>query len=937
MGLVGREHELGIAAAAVAQACEGTPRALALTGEAGIGKTALTDALAARCAAAGMLVLRGRAAEHEREVPFALVIDALDDHVAAMGARRVESLGPDLAAVLPSAAATDGPVVHPEQAGASERFRYHRALHALLELLGREQPVALVLDDAHWADDASLEFLLHILRRPPSGPVLVGLAARPAEPTERLLDCGRSAQGFEHVPVGPLSDAAVRELLADENDPAVREHVAREAGGNPLFVKELARAASRSMATLPPNLMAAIRLELGALPPASRALVDGAAVAGEPFDPELASLVADISPDSALVPLDRLIAAGLIRPTGEGPTFAFRHPLVRRAVYEAVPPGWRLAAHERAAAALAARGAGVDRRAHHVAQSARPGDDAAIAVLTEAAEAAATSSPTTSARWYAAALRLLPENDVPRRASLLWPMAFALAGAGRLDEAHAALEQALALLPDEPMPERLALVAILGGLELALGRHPDAMRRLLAAYETAPGSARAGLALELAVAAIYGEDRDATLAWSERALEAAGDHDHLVATAAGGINALTRQWLGEPEATHAALDAALERYRRIPDAAVGGRLEASVYLGMALMMAERFADADEVASRGLAAAGASFQGHLFSLLGLLHAWIALHRMELATALDEVERGEERARLQDMAFPVYWAHGTGAIVRDTAGDRRAADESAAVATALEGRFPDSHFARIVRFNLAALRSEVEPLQGIADMREAAGEDLTQLDPSWQSWGLLMLTRACIAAGRIDEAETAARQATDRAAAMGLPVGLARGATAGAEVLLARGDAAAAATLARQAAADAAAAGAPRDECDALVVLGRALGEAGDRDGAVAVLQDVAARAGAGGAFKLRDAAARELRRLGARITSGARRAAGATGVDGLTERERDIAELVSNGHTNKQVAAALFLSEKTIEHHLSNIYAKLGVRSRTALPAALART
>jgi DNA-binding NarL/FixJ family response regulator len=86
--------------------------------------------------------------------------------------------------------------------------------------------------------------------------------------------------------------------------------------------------------------------------------------------------------------------------------------------------------------------------------------------------------------------------------------------------------------------------------------------------------------------------------------------------------------------------------------------------------------------------------------------------------------------------------------------------------------------------------------------------------------------------------------------------------------------------------------------------------------------------------LHDAAARELRRVGAHVPTGARRST--TGGDPLTEREREIAELVAGGATNKQVAVALFVSDKTVERHLSNVYAKLGVRSRTELAAMLAR-
>jgi DNA-binding CsgD family transcriptional regulator len=118
----------------------------------------------------------------------------------------------------------------------------------------------------------------------------------------------------------------------------------------------------------------------------------------------------------------------------------------------------------------------------------------------------------------------------------------------------------------------------------------------------------------------------------------------------------------------------------------------------------------------------------------------------------------------------------------------------------------------------------------------------------------------------------------------------------------------------------------------MTLSRALGRAGDRDGAVAELHTAAGRAADGQAWGLRDEAVRDLRRLGARPAAAARR----TPDDALSDRERQVAELVAAGRANKEVAAALFLSRKTVEHTLTRVYAKLGVRSRVELAATLAR-
>jgi hypothetical protein len=194
--------------------------------------------------------------------------------------------------------------------------------------------------------------------------------------------------------------------------------VVAEAGGDPLFLEELRRVARDPAESLPPTLIAAVGLEIAGLPPQSRALIEGAAVAGDPFDPELAGAPAGVD-GSDPEALDRLVAADLVRPSGDGRGFAFRHPLVQRAVYDAAPQAWRLAAHERAAEALADRGAGPAVRAHHVARYARQGDLDAVALLAAAAASAADTAPATAARRYADALRLLPDADVEHRAALL--------------------------------------------------------------------------------------------------------------------------------------------------------------------------------------------------------------------------------------------------------------------------------------------------------------------------------------------------------------------------------------------------------------------------------------------------------------------------------------------------------------------------------------
>ncbi len=244
--------------------------------------------------------------------------------------------------MLPAVAAhADGRAALEAPTTAAERFRYHRALRALIEQLGREKPVALLLDDLHWADDASVEFVLHLLRRPPRTACLAVFALRPLAPAPQLLDAARNAPRCEQIALSPLAHEAALTLLAGVSDRELKERIVREAGGNPLFLEEMARIMRHPGASLPPTLVAAVQLEVQALARASRALIDGAAVAGDPFDPELAAAAAGLDLFDALPLLDELVAVDLLRPT-DGRGFRFRHPLVRRAVYDAALPagGW---------------------------------------------------------------------------------------------------------------------------------------------------------------------------------------------------------------------------------------------------------------------------------------------------------------------------------------------------------------------------------------------------------------------------------------------------------------------------------------------------------------------------------------------------------------------------------------------------------------------
>ena len=939
--LVGRAAELAAVTRAVDGAAGGEGRMLTIVGEAGIGKSALLAAAAERARAAGMLVLAGRAAEHERDVPFGAIVDALDDHVATLHPRRIEELAPELAAILPAVAAhADGDAAVVVPTTAAERFRYHRALRALLEQLGRERPVALMLDDLHWADDASVEFVLHLLRRPPRAAAVAVFALRPLAPAPQLLDAARNAPTCEQVSLAPLSHEASLALLHDVSDRELKERIVREAGGNPLFLQEMARIMRHPGASLPPTLVAAVQLEVQGLTDAARTLVEGAAVAGDPFDPELAAAAAGLDPLDALALLDGLVATDLLRPAS-GRAFQFRHPLVRRAVYDAAPPGWRLAAHERAAAALSSRGASPTARAYHVEQAARPGDETAVALLAEAAATAADTSPATAARWFGAAAALLPHDEPTRRAELLAPMAMSLANAGRLDDAREALIEVLALLPSEPTPTRLAVTAACAAVEQTLGQHAVARRRLLAALHEAPPEAEAMLSFELALAAFHMGDEAEMRRWAERACATAGAHDAALLCGAQALVAVGMVRAGETAEGLELIARAGRRFDALDDAALAARLDACFVFGMCQLLIETPRAGKPTFVRALAIARATRQGHMLAPLSIGRSMGLVGLLDLEAAARESEEAEEIARLQGVQYQLYWSLWVRAWVHWERGETSAVDRVAAECERMaDGLDEDSRVVRTGRCNMAALRAEQEPEAAIAAMVDAGGPMLERADQNWVTWLLLQLVRAAIAAERLDDARRWTDQLVAHAERVGLAGSQARALMARAELALVDGDGAGAAELSREAAARAQQVGLQLDDVGARLLEGRALALTGDRDAALAVLHRVVADAAAASALRLHDAAARELRRLGARVSAEARRmtdaAAGGGRLDALTPREREIAELVAQGQANKQVAATLFLSEKTIEHHLSRVYAKVGVRSRTELAAVFAR-
>lgn len=956
--LVGRARELALVDVALDALADGAGGCVAIEGEPGIGKTRLLAELRERAGARGQLALGGVAAELERDVPFSVWVDALDAYAVSQElpgqAGWTPALAADLADLLPSLApfAAAGEADAREPAIADERYRVHRAARTLLGLLAAERPLVLVLDDLHWADDASLELLAALLRRPSGAAVLLALGLRPGQAPPRLA-AALAAQDVARLTLAPLGEEEAAELLG-ALDPPARSAIRRRAGGNPFYLEQLARAAPAAAASddgagvagVPAAVAAALAHELAELPAPARALLDAAAVAGDPFEPDLAAAVAGMDAGGGLEALDALLAADLVRPTRVPRRFAFRHPLVREAVYEAAPGGWRLAAHARAAEALAARGAGAAARAPHVEHAAGPGDEAAIALLLEAGERAAARAPATAARWRTAALRLLPDDDRERQMAVRVALASALRATGELERSRATLLEAIELLPDGADERRVELVARVAAVEHWLGRHEDAHRRLVRARDALPDRASAAavaVQVELTLDGLYTSDHEQGIAVGADALAAAqalGD-PLLTGTAAAALSLaeVAAGRVDDARAHHAQAAALLDP---LEDARLAPHLEALYCLAWTENELERYDDAIARADRAVAIARAHGAGHLLVPLLLVKGHPYEMQGRLAEAREACETAVEIARVSANPHDLFWALFELAWARyyasDLDGAIAACEESAQAGGRLTGGTMPSAGGG-PGWALAVCKLERgDPAGALALMRELGGEELRHAIPVERCFDWETLALAELACGDAEAAAACAARAEAQAAALGgglrLPGALA--ARTRAAVLLAAGDAAGAAAAARVSAEGMDAIGADLQAAYARLLLGRALAAAGARDEAVAVLRDAERTLDACGSLRPRDEARRALRRLGARSEVRGPATPADGGVAALTRRELEVAELIVERMTNRQIAAALFLSDKTVESHVRNLFVKLGVSSRVDVARAVER-
>src|SRR3954451_9246803 len=903
--LLGREDERLALDRLLAEAREGHSGVLALVGEPGIGKTALLER-AAHCAG-DMRVLRARGIQSEAEVPFAGLAELLRAALEAL-----ERIPRPQASALAGALAL-------EPATAQDRFAVGSATLSLLSAWAEDGPVLLLVDDAHRLDASTAEALLFAARRLLADPIALVLAVREGEPS--LLD-GADLRTLRVAGLG-RSDAAELLRRAGAADDTL-ERLYGATAGNPLALLELAPHPAE-LRVLPDEGPVPISASIGRefvrrfeqLPEPTRRMLLLAATEDEG---ELATLArAAASSGLELSGLEAAEEAGLVT-LGDG-RLEFRHPLVRSAVYADASPQERRAAHAALAATLPDRD--VDRRAWHLAAAAIGPDATASRALEQAGTRARDRSAyTVAAGAFERGAHLAPEDA--DRARLLFAAADAAWLGGDGDRTVGGVGAARGAGPESTLSARIdhlhGYVAmrrgpVMSGYEMTVSAAEEIA-------ETDPGLAVEMLA-EAVLASVYAGERVALLAAAQRAVALAREHDSpraaffaamahgmaLVADGAGeeGAAEVRRAvailemsdelldeprtlvwaafgplWLREAEAGRALIDRALELTRS--KAASGVLPTLLTHVARDQATTDQWPAAEASYDEGIRIARET--GQRTELATMLAGLARLEALQGREAACREHAGEAASLCTELGLGLYGAWAIQALGDLELGHGRAAEAA-------------EHYAAQVE----ALRAS-----SIADVDVSSAPELVE---------------SYLRLGRDEEAAALAAGFAGEAAAKGQPWSLARAARA--QAMLA--DPGAAEQLFEEALALHAQTPDVFETARTRFAFGAHLRRARERVRAREELRAALETFERLGARSWADQAEAELAATG----ETARRRDPST-LDDLTPQERQIAQLLAGGRTTREAAAAIFLSPKTIEYHLRNVYRKLGINSREELAA-----
>jgi DNA-binding CsgD family transcriptional regulator/tetratricopeptide (TPR) repeat protein len=922
-----------------------------VVGDAGIGKTTLLNTFASAAREDGVVVLFGGATEDARDVAFSTFADAFADHYdlyRTVGAAAIPRQRDVLSAIFP--ALTDDEGRRRRQSDHTFAHRCHQAVRELIERSPADKLV-LILDDFHAADPASLRLLGGLLRHPPRKPTLfvLGYRDRQASISLRTAVDGRSQQvASVRIHLTGLSEQDVEELVAGQGTASRRRKLHQDSEGNPAYLKALV-SEQRLLPSVPeapdPDQgarsvdYAPFLAEVGQLPANLRSVAEAAAVIGNEFDAELIAHVVDQPESVVLHAIDDLIHHDLVRAAGPGRYFAFRHPVVRRAVYYGTTLSRRVPLHIRADDALRARGVSDIERAPHVEQWARYGDLDAITVLDTAAGVVADTEPGQAAAWLTSALRLLPRRPQfrQRRGDLLVRLARAQGAAGHLRSCRETMHAALRVLPKAPGTDYAEAVAFAAKVQRMLGAYAetDAMLRTEIEAVDEDTAASAALKFELAAGRLKSGESEECCQWANEALATATriGHERLPLSCLG-LMAKAKALDGNTEAAADHVDQATTILDRMLDGEFAASLEVVEWIAWSEIVLERWDDALRHFTKGVEFAVRA--DHRLTLPHLLvgQGFVLRSLGRFAEAHVAAEHAVELAEQSGSPEQLVSAHAMRAWTDSILGRPDSAIEHGMIATEW---FKDTttgwRDALALRI-LAEARLMNGDYEGCLALAEAVGgPDLPTTTLYTRVAWYELFTRAELATGRPDMAAMWAESASIAAAKLDQPGRAGLALLAKTQVLLVQNPAAALPS-AEHATALLEQAGMPVDALRARATLGVALWHQDRHDDAARELKGAEAAFDHLGAVPLARLARTERRRLAARSQKGKAKGGFPAAPDVLTIRESQVAELVREGLTNRMISKRLHISEKTVEMHLSNVFTKLGVSNRAAVAAVL---
>jgi DNA-binding CsgD family transcriptional regulator len=933
LDLLERDTEVATVANLIAAAPAGG-RVLAIEGPPGIGKTALMAEAKALGQEAGMQVLGARGSELERSFSYGVVRQLFEPFLASVGAE-------ERADVLSGAATLAEPLFDPEllvaETGTDSSLATLHGLYWLAANLAARRPLLLAIDDLHWGDLPSLRWLAYLLPRMDGLAISVVVGLRPAEAGDdpALLNGIVSDPLATVIRPAPLSAEAtarfLRETLSPGAEGAFCAACWEETGGNPLLLRELVHAiAVEGLAPTAANVprlrelearagSRAVSLRLSRLAPEATALAQAVAVLGDDADPRHAAELAGLDEPAASEAAEALVRVDVLR--SQQP-LGFVHPLIRAAVYESLTPLERADCHERAARLLAAAGAEPERVAAQLLRSSPAGNSDVVATLRLAACRAGTRGASETAVAYLRRALAEPPSDA-EQADVLVELGSAetrVSGEAAVEHLQAARE-----LIDDPI--RSAEIALQLGRQLYLLRGEESDAVLRGAMEELGGAdpelerlLQAGLITnDMFAPALHDHAvellervrrRPADTTFGEKfLLSLLAHHDARAGKSAVEVVPVARR--------------ALSYGTLVREDASG-----TAFIPPVIVLA--MADLDEallVYEDALAEARRRGSTLAFAAAKVFRLPALLWRGDLGEA--EAEAREALALGQAWGSTARFYGHASAFLADALMEQGRLDDAAAALDSVEFRESplDSERVLFLRDSSARLRILRGDLAGGVERLLDAGrrfDDVGSRNPAFIAWRSPAAV-ALLQLGKRDEARRLATEELELARAWGAPrslgaalrvAGLGEGGTDGV-------------ALFEEAVDVLGESPAKLEHAKARTELGAALRRANRRVAAREHLRRAVELATICGAASLAARAERELLATGARP-----RRVALSGVESLTPSERRVAEMAAEGPTNREIAQALFVTQRTVEVHLTSIYRKLAIRSRSQLADAL---